>query len=221
MTINPIPSTLQTIQVHPTGPFAPNTLLQHAKLIPTNEPEAVFFHQGRLHFTSPTSGCITRQVDSNTFERVVCTGGQPLGAASVDDASIYVADAQIGLLLVDTTTKGIELVLPAGTDLGGGVALEYPDDVAVGPDGMVYVSNACSIRPTPDLSVTRVSKLCVLGNQKGGKIVAYNPATGAVSVLIDDLYFANGLAVAPDGQFLLSVDSITQVVNRYWLQGEK
>ena len=54
-----------------------------------------------------------------------------------------------------------------------------------------------------------------------GKIIRYNPFTKESTLLLDNLYFANGIAVSNDGQFLLFNETYDFSVSKYWLLGPK
>ncbi|MCH8960348.1 MAG: SMP-30/gluconolactonase/LRE family protein, partial [Bacteroidetes bacterium] len=55
----------------------------------------------------------------------------------------------------------------------------------------------------------------------GMRLLAYDPASGATRTLRDDLYFANGVAVSPDGAFVLVNETARYRVRRYWLAGPR
>ena len=54
-----------------------------------------------------------------------------------------------------------------------------------------------------------------------GKLLRYDPSSKILTLLLDGLYFANGVAVSPDGQFLLFNETYDYSVSKYWLQGPK
>ena len=51
--------------------------------------------------------------------------------------------------------------------------------------------------------------------------MSYNPATNETRVLLDKLYFANGVALSRDEDFLLVNETFRPRITRYWLSGEK
>ena len=61
----------------------------------------------------------------------------------------------------------------------------------------------------------------MLENQPNGRFLAYDPRTKQTRVLLNDLYFANGVAVSPDQSFVLVNDTSSYRVLRYWLTGPK
>ncbi|KAL0683387.1 hypothetical protein Bca4012_050235 [Brassica carinata] len=54
-----------------------------------------------------------------------------------------------------------------------------------------------------------------------GKLFKYDPATKAVTVLMEDLSGAAGCAVSYDGSFVLVSEFIKSNIKRYWIKGPK
>ena len=52
-----------------------------------------------------------------------------------------------------------------------------------------------------------------------GRLLAYSPATQQTRVVMDGLLFANGVAVAHDGSYVLVVDTGAWKVWKVWLRG--
>ncbi len=55
--------------------------------------------------------------------------------------------------------------------------------------------------------------------QPNGRLLSYNFITGVTSLLLDNLYFANGVALSNDESFLLVNETAASRVRRYWLTG--
>ena len=49
----------------------------------------------------------------------------------------------------------------------------------------------------------------------------FDPATGKTDVLLKDLYFANGVALSQNEDFVLVNETYRYRIQRYWLKGEK
>ena len=62
----------------------------------------------------------------------------------------------------------VEIVVPAGVDLGDGMRVSFADDLDVGQDGTVYFSDLCKVRPSSDTSTLQASTLCVASGLAGG-----------------------------------------------------
>ncbi|WP_328187852.1 SMP-30/gluconolactonase/LRE family protein [Marinobacter sp. OP 3.4] len=196
-----------------TGPLAPNKLLQQAELLAQGEvvgPEDVAVDdQGRVYGGTDT-GFIVRVGRDGSVEHWVETGGRPLGLAFDAEGNLIVCDAWMGLLSISPAGE-IE-VLATGAD---GEPFAFTNDVDIASDGTIYFSDASSRFNQPDY------KLDLLEARPHGRLLKYEPETGETTVLMDDLYFANGVAVDPDEAFVLVNETYRYRVQRLWLNGEK
>lgn len=52
-----------------------------------------------------------------------------------------------------------------------------------------------------------------------GRLLSYDPATGRTTVLANDIWFANGVALSRDESFVAFVETNGLRVHRYWLKG--
>lgn len=138
------------------------------------------------------------------------TGGRPLGLHFDAAKNLLVADADKGLLSI--APDGTVTTLDNGK---GNPPFNFADDLEIGPDGMIYFSNASSKFGFHD------SFLDLWEHQPNGDLMAYDPATKKTKILLDNLYFANGIAVSPDSNFVLVNETNKYHVRRYWLRGQK
>jgi sugar lactone lactonase YvrE len=174
-------------------------------------PEATAIdREGRLH-TGTADGRILRLRPDGSFETLARTGGRPLGMAFDADGGLLVADHRRGLLRLAPAESGVvPEVLVTEAD---GVPLGFANDVAVGPDGVVYFTDASS-RQT-------VYRTAFLEHRPTGRLLAWDPRVRRVQVLQAGLHFANGVAVGPDGDYLVVNETAEYRVSRYWLRGPK
>jgi sugar lactone lactonase YvrE len=142
-----------------------------------------------------------------TFAR---TGGRPLGLRFAPDGRLMVADAARGLLAVDREGR----VETLSTEEGG-TPYRLTDDLDVARDGTVYFTDASSRFGLGDSIADLVTHHAL------GRLLAFDPRTRATRLLLGGLYFANGVALAPDESFLLVVETGTYRIRRYWLQGPR
>ncbi|HET9599490.1 MAG TPA: SMP-30/gluconolactonase/LRE family protein [Anaeromyxobacteraceae bacterium] len=197
-----------------TGAFAPNDLLRGAQRVGegvTPGAEAVAVDaQGRPH-TGTRDGRILRFEPSGGAPRTLAsTGGRPLGLAFGKGGVLYVCDAVKGLLALDPSGS-----LRTLATAHGGVRFGFTDDVDVAPDGTVYFSDASSkFGPTQ-------YREDILEHGGRGRLLAWDPATGATRLLLSGLQFANGVAVAGDGSYVLVNETGAYRVTRYWLAGPR
>ena len=139
------------------------------------------------------------------------TGGRPLGIGIADDGSIYIADANKGLM--DISVKGVDVdTLSTEAD---GRKYGFTDDVTVGRSGMVYFTDAS------DRYGFGNHMADLLEHGANGRVMSYDPQTRQVKVLMKGLHFANGITLGPDEAYLLVNETGEYRVLRYWLKGEK
>lgn len=196
------------------GVYAPNAYLagiERIDLPASYGPEDVAVDGlGRIYAGLADGRILRMSNDASTVETFAETGGRPLGLDFDAEGNLYVADAKRGLIRY--APDGARAILSTEA---GGVPFGFTDDVDVAPDGKVYFSDASYKFGIEDYVLDLVE------NRPNGRLLEYDPATGATRVLLDDLYFANGVAVSPDGAFVLVNETARYRVRRYWLAGPK
>ncbi|MFL5261333.1 MAG: SMP-30/gluconolactonase/LRE family protein [Anaeromyxobacteraceae bacterium] len=174
-------------------------------------PEAIALDSRGRVVTGTADGRIVRlDPESGALQELARTGGRPLGLAFDREGQLYVCDAVRGLLLL---TAAGELRTLATQH--GGVPFGFIDDVDVAPDGTVYFSDASS------RFGIHHDREDVLEHGGRGRLLAYHPATGATELLLSGLQFANGVAVAGDGAYVLVNETGAYRITRYWLTGPR
>ena len=195
------------------GDYAVNEALAGAERLEVGGrgPEDVAFDgQGRL-YTGLEDGRIMRmQPDGSELETFADTGGRPLGLAFDASGNLIIADADEGLLAVDD--QGQVKVL---TNSFEGRKLVFTNHLDVAADGTIYFSETSDRFPLHDL----VSDF--LEGRPNGCLLAYDPEQGETRMVLDDLYFANGVAVSPDQSYLLIAETGRYRIRRVWLDGER
>lgn len=196
-----------------TGVMEPNDTLMKAELLAQGQihgPEDTAVDaQGRL-FAGLEDGRIVRISSDGKAETFVDTGGRPLGMEFDSHGNLIVADAWKGLLLIDP--KGMIRVLTSTAD---GVPFAFTDDLDIASDGRIYFSDASSRFHQPDYV------LDLLEARPHGRLLRYDPASGKTDVLLKDLYFANGVALSQNEDFVLVNETYRYRITRFWLKGEK
>lgn len=142
---------------------------------------------------------------------LVNTGGRPLGLDFDKNGLLYIADADKGLLSLDVNTRELKTL----STTQGGRDFLFTDDLEVGADGKVYFSDASDKFGIKDFQTD------LLEHQPNGRLLVYDPATGQTDLLLDKLYFANGVAVSRDSSFVLVNETGKYRVQCYWLKGAK
>jgi sugar lactone lactonase YvrE len=124
--------------------------------------------------------------------------------------NLVVADASLGLISVDPA--GNITMLSREVD---GTPINFADDLAITSDGTVYFTDA-STRFTNKGSLSDVFE-----HRPNGRLLAYDSSTGDTRVLLDRLYFPNGIAVGPNEMYLLFNETSMYRVQRFWLTGDR
>jgi sugar lactone lactonase YvrE len=191
------------------GPLAPNRALEEIEWLGERlaGPEDVALDvRGRI-YCGLSDGTV-RRLDpsgaSGKFEIFASTGGRPQGLAFDASGRLWVADTTRGLLSIDPDGR---VVFETTADVA------FANDVAVGPDGRVWVTES-STRFGPDELL-----LDALEARPHGRLIEFDPATGRSRVALEGLYFANGVALPADGRFVVVAESFRYRIRRLWLAG--
>jgi len=163
--------------------------------------------QGRIYGGVEDGRIVRLQADGTRPESFANTHGRPLGLAFDRAGNLIVADANKGLLSVGT--DGAITVLSTGAN---GIPFRCANDLDVAADGTIYFTDASSKFPLSSFTAD------LLEHQPNGRFLAYDPKTKTTTVVLNNLYFANGVAVSPDQSFVLVVETGTYRVRRVWLQ---
>ncbi|XP_042509243.1 protein STRICTOSIDINE SYNTHASE-LIKE 5-like, partial [Macadamia integrifolia] len=189
-------------------------------LLPSNEDLAYDADTGLL-YTGCSDGWIKRFHVEDSAEKVkvenwAYTGGRPLGLAFGPDKQLTVADADKGLLRLISNGEGgatpkVELL----TDEAEGLKFRLTDSQDVGRDGVIYFTDASYKYSYADHLYD------LLEGRPYGRLLSFDPSTNETKVLVRDLYFANGVTLSPDQEFLIFCETMLQRCNKYHLQGKK
>jgi sugar lactone lactonase YvrE len=194
-----------------TGVLEPNDTLMKAQLLGKGQihgPEDTAVDaQGRV-YSGLHDGTIVRIEADDSVEPFADTQGRPLGMDFDAAGNLIVADAYKGLLSI--TPQGQIKVLTTEAE---GVPFRFTDDLDIASDGTIYFSDASQRFEQPDYL------LDLLEARPWGRLLSYNPATGETKVLLKDLYFANGVALSANEDFVLVNETYRYRITRYWLKG--
>lgn len=146
-------------------------------------------------------------------EVIADTGGRPLGIEVDTGGRLVVCDAERGLLRVDPDTGRVETLVAAGTPVGG-APLRVCNNAAVAADGTVYFSDSSQRFPL------RYWMGDLLEHSGTGRLLRRD-ADGTTAVVLDGLQFANGVALARDGSFVVVAETGAYRLVRRWLTGER
>lgn len=213
-----LPSPIDAVAFKPlparpaTGPLASNTALQQAELIAKgkiNGPEDTAVDaQGRI-YGGTADGRIVRVLPDGTVEEFAQTNGRPLGMDFDAAQNLIVCDAFKGLLSISPDKK--ITVLATGVE---GIPFGFTDDLEIDQAGLIYFTDASTKFDQ------RHYEFDLLEGRPYGRLITYNPATKEVKVILKDLYFANGVALSKNEDFILINETYRYQIHRLWLKGE-
>jgi hypothetical protein len=214
-----------------TGAFAPNNKLFNMRDAQVQQlflqgvgkgPEDIIIGNDGFLYTGYEDGRIVRVlaadiIDAFNDPRVriehqeyVNTGGRPLGLRFDEDNNLIVADAVKGLLKIDKQ-RNIHVLV----DEFENKRLMFVDHLDIAKDGTIWFSDASSKFSMHNYVYD------FLEASATGRLLSYNPATNETKVRMDNLFFANGVALGPNDEFVLINETGIAKIHRLWLTGKK
>lgn len=162
-------------------------------------------------FTGTEDGAIWRvSADGSKVDRVASTGGRPLGIEIDADGRLLVCDADRGLLRVEPASGSVEAVL----DSVDGVPMKFCNNAAISRDGTVWFSDSSTVHRIDHWKSDIAEATCT------GRLLRLDP-DGTLSVVLDGLDFANGVALSADESYVAVAESGACTVVRHWLTGDR
>ena len=206
------------------GAFSPNTELANLELLDIGDihgPEDVASRtiDGQLYLFVTSQDGLLRQINASTLDvtTLADTGGVPLGIEFDGQNNLIVADAFKGLLSV--APDGTVTTL---TNAIGDSPILYADDLDIGPDRVIYFSDASTKYGAEAAGETmKGSLLEIMEHGRTGRVLAYNPADKSTTLIKDNLSFSNGVAMGPDGQSILVNETGEYRIHKIWVDGPK
>jgi len=203
------------------GPHAVNRLLADLTPISIGEetgPEHVAFgRDGKLYAAVDGGKILRMNPDGSALQIWARTGGRVLGFDFDASGRLIAADAMRGLLAVregagldaapDADPK-IEVLVDKVIVNGVEDPIRYADAVAIARDGKMYFTDASRrFAPKEWGGTFNASVLDIIEHSATGRVLVHDPATRRTQVMIDDLSFANGLALSADELSLFVVET--------------
>jgi hypothetical protein len=193
-----------------TGVYAKNDYLKNIEIFWEDDghygPEDIAISGGTL-YTGYHDGVIM-----SSLGKFYNTGGRPLGMVFDANNNLIVADAIQGLISINQQGVATTLSTKSNSD---GIPLSFADDLDIATDGKIYFSDAS------DKFGYGEDRIEVMEHTPNGRLLVYDPKTKLTTTLLDNLYFANGVAVSPDDSFVLFNETFMYRIKKYWLKGEK
>ncbi len=205
------------------GVFAVNERLSEFEVVPLDGlhgPEAVIDDGKGTAYATTHEGWILRWPANSADpqpQRWVDVGGRPLGIAFDPQGNLWVANAYLGLQKV--TAAG---VVSLELDRVDGSPIVYADDLDVTANGIIYLSDASTkFNPQAAGGTLQASLLDINEHGLHGRIIEYSITDGTARVVMQDLSFANGVALSPEEDFFYVAETGGYRIWRYWLQGDQ
>jgi sugar lactone lactonase YvrE len=198
-------------------PFESNKLLEAATAIDLGEyegPEDATLGRDNLVYVTVEVGRVLR-IRNRQVEAFADTGGRPLGIEVDADGSFVVANAYLGLQRIDTQGNVTNIL----SDVGGTTPI-YPNNLAIAQDGKIYFTEASSKYGADKYRGSyNASLLDIMEHGGHGGVFVFDPATGTARQLLDDLNYANGIAISEDNSYLVIAETSNYRVLKHWLTG--
>ena len=195
------------------GPFERNDLMTSAAVfdLGTVGPEDVTKGPDGWLYTGVLDGRIFRcNPETGAAELYADTEGRPLGMQFDTLGNLYVADVGRGLIRI-TPEKEIEVLVEEHE----GKRLLFADDLDMAADGSIWYSDVST-----DWGFGHQTELAIDANPTG-RLFRYDPVTDINSLVLDELFFANGVAFGPREEYVLINETLAARVRRLWLSGPK
>jgi sugar lactone lactonase YvrE len=155
---------------------------------------------GRIVRISPDGGEQTVVAD---------TGGRPLGLHVARDGRVLICDCDRGLLALDPRSGTLEVLV----DHVEGRPLGFCSNVTQTADGTIYFTESTS----GDFNFEQALGAFLEARGRGG--VFRLALDGTVTILVDGLYFTNGVTVTAVESALVFAESMGRRLSKYWLTG--
>ena len=194
-----------------TGIFAPNRALSAiSEMAVGPAPEHVACDaEGRL-YTSLEGGAVLRRDQNGEWRTIGNTGGRPLGLRADGAGGVWIADSMRGLLHL----RGTGQMTVVATDIAGS-PLKFVDDLDIDSRGGIWFSDA-----SQRFDYTEVA-LDFFEGSRTGRLLRYDPGTDSIEVMMEGLFFANGVTLGPNEDYVLVNETGMGRVHRLWISGDK
>jgi sugar lactone lactonase YvrE len=196
-----------------TGVLAVNSVLHKAELLALgqiNGPEEVAVDRKGRVYGGTTDGKIMVLSPGGKLDVFADTDGRPLGMKFDKNQNLIVCDADKGLLSIDPQGE-ITVLATSAND----VPLKFTDALDISSDGVVYFTDASSKYGQKEYLYD------LLEAKPHGRLLSYDLASGQIKLLLKDLYFANGVALSQQEDFVLINETYRYRIVRYWLKGPR
>lgn len=203
------------------SPYALNDKLREAEAIGLDEvdgAEDLAFDRADNLYCGSRHGDILRffAPDYKAHEVFAHVGGQPLGLHFDGEGALFACISGMGLYKVlpdRTIVKLSDETNRSWFSVIDDSRMRLADDMDFAPDGRVFFSEA-TIRY--DVFSWATDSIEGRGN---GRIICYDPRTGASRTVLPNRMFPNGICMTGDGVSLFFAETWAGRINRFWFDG--
>jgi len=193
--------------------YQKNNALDIVRVVGTSTllaPEDVFISADGVAYTGLGNGDVVSFPIQNPDEITVIanTGGRPLGVRLDADGNLIVSDAIKGLLSI-TPDGDIEVLVSEHE----GKRLMLIDHHEIAGNGDIYFSNASA-----KYDINTYILDFIEASATGG-VYRYSPSTGETQRLMSNLFFANGITLGPNDEYLLVAETGKARILKFQLTG--
>lgn len=146
---------------------------------------------------------------TGSARRIADTAGRPLGIEMLG-GDLLVCDAKRGVLRVDPASGEVEVLVGEV----GGAAMRFCNNAAVATDGTIWFSDSSLHYGVEQWKDDFVQ------DTRTGRLLRRDP-DGSVTVALEGLRFANGVALAADESYVAVAECRGRTVVRLWLTGPR
>jgi sugar lactone lactonase YvrE len=202
------------------GALSPNEKLSTAEIFGKGKilggEDVAVDSKGRIYSGSVVDGKIYRilPAENNRVEEFANVGRMPVGLKFDDKGNLIVCHHPKGLLSIDPEGKSTVL-----TNSAENIPFGFTDDLDIASDGKIYFSDATTKFTGIDGKLSWEYE--IMESKPYGRLIVYDPETNQSKVLLKDLFFANGVSLSKDEDFVTVLETYRFRVVRYWLKGEK
>lgn len=173
------------------------------------DPEDVCVDENGVLYTATRDGWIKRLHRDGFWENWTMLNSELLlGITATRRGGLVVCDTEKGLIWVDEDGRAKVLLSHVN-----GSELSFADDVIEASDGSLYFSVASTKFGLHDWY------LDVLEAKPHGQLLKFDPSSLQTAVILDDLAFANGVALSRDEDFLIVCETWKFRCLKHWLKG--
>jgi sugar lactone lactonase YvrE len=172
--------------------------------------DVVVSPEGVVHTGTEDGAIWALDPATGNARRVADTGGRPLGIELLPGGDLLVCDADRGLLQVSPVNGDVEVLL----DRVDGAPMRFCNNAAVAAGGTVWFSDSSLHYGVAQWKDDFVQ------HTRTGRLIRRDP-DGTVTVVLDGLAFANGVALAADESYVAVAECRGRTVVRLWLTGPR